>query len=72
MSDSAEHETREGAPPNDGPIGGPPGPSGLPDENEEATPLGTTEEEPEGDAEPQRGEDAMPGIPTEGDPPAAS
>ena len=81
MSTSAEHPTRDGAPPNDGPVGGLPGPSaeidrdapsGLPDDAEESTPLGTTEEAPEGDAEPQRGEDAMPGIPTGGEPPAAS
>ena len=81
MSTSAEHQTREGAPPNDGPVEGLPGPSaeidrdaptGLPHEGEEETPLGTTDEEPEGDGDPQRGEDAMPGIPTEGEPPAAS
>jgi hypothetical protein len=81
MSTSAEHQTREGAPPNDGPVGGLPGPSaetdrdaptGLPHENEEEAPLGADQEEPEGDAEPQRGEDAMPGIPTDGEPPAAS
>jgi hypothetical protein len=81
MSTSAEHQTREGAPPNDGPIEGLPGPSaetdrdaptGLPDDADEATPLGTTEEAPEGEDRPQRGEDAMPGIPTDGEPPAAS
>jgi hypothetical protein len=81
MSTSAEHQTREGAPPNDGPIEGLPGPSaetdrdaptGLPDDADEATPLGTTEEAPEGEDQPQRGEDAMPGIPTDGEPPAAS
>jgi hypothetical protein len=81
MSTSAEHQTREGAPPNDGPIEGLPGPSaetdrdaptGLPDDADEATPLGTTEEAPEGEDQPQRGADAMPGIPTDGEPPAAS
>ncbi|MFL5845617.1 MAG: hypothetical protein ACJ762_13085 [Solirubrobacteraceae bacterium] len=81
MSTSAEHQTREGAPPNDGPVEGLPGPSaetdrdapsGMPEDAPEGTPLGTTDEKPEGDAEPQRGEDAMPGIPTEGEPPAAS
>jgi hypothetical protein len=86
MSTSAEHQTREGAPPNDGPIEGLPGPSaetdrraapqgdaptGLPDDADEATPLGTTEEAPEGADEPRRGEDAMPGIPTGGEPPTA-
>lgn len=50
----------------------PEAPTGLPDEADEATPLGTSDEEPEGDGAPQRGADAMPGIPTEGDPPAAS
>jgi hypothetical protein len=81
MSTPAEHQTREGAPPNDGPVGGLPGPSaetdreeptGLPHEHEEeATPLGTSDEAPEGEAEPQRGEDAMPGIPSGGEPPTA-
>lgn len=81
--DNAEHPVREGAPPNDGPIGGAPGPSagidrsedapsGLPADAEEATPLGTEEEAPEGEDAPQRGEQAMPGIPTGGEPPAAS
>lgn len=81
MSTSAEHQTRDGAPPNDGPVGGAPGPSaeidrdaptGLPDQSDEAQPLGTTEESPEGDAEARRGAEDMPGIPTDGDPPAAS
>ncbi len=81
MSESAEQQLRDGAPPNDGPVGGAPGPSaetdrdapsGLPNEDHEATPLGTTDEEPEGDGDVQRGEDAQPGIPTEGEPPAAS
>jgi hypothetical protein len=48
-------------------------PSGLPpDQKEEEEPLGVPDAAPEGDDEPQRGEDAMPGIPTEGEPPAAS
>jgi hypothetical protein len=77
---SAEHEVREGAAPNDGPVGGPPGPSadtdrdaptGLPDQREEASPLGTTEEDPDGEGEPRRGPDNMPGIPTGGEPPTA-
>ena len=47
-------------------------PSGLaPDELEQA-PLGVPEARPEGEDEPDRGPDAMPGIPTEGEPPAAS
>ena len=79
MSTSAEHPVRDGAPPNDGPVGAPPGPSaetdreaptGLPAEREES-PLGTTEEAPEGEGDPARGEDAMPGIPTGGEPPTA-
>lgn len=81
-STGAEQPTRDGAPPNDGPIGGAPGPSaetdrnaptGLPeDAGEEPTPLGTDDETPEGADAPQRGEEAMPGIPTGGEPPAAS
>lgn len=47
-------------------------PTGLPADADEATPLGTSDEEPEGDGDPQRGADSMPGIPTDGDPPAAS
>jgi hypothetical protein len=47
-------------------------PSGLPPDQEEAQPLGVPDAAPEGDDEPRRGEDAMPGIPTEGEPPAAS
>ena len=46
-------------------------PTGLPTESYEAVPLGTTEEAPEGEGEPRRGENSMPGIPTEGDPPSA-
>lgn len=76
---AVEHQVRDGAPPNDGPAGGLPGPSaeidrdaptGLPDQAEEATPLGTTEEDPDGE-ESRRGEDHMPGIPTGGEPPTA-
>jgi hypothetical protein len=44
-------------------------PSGLPPEEPEETPLGVPEAKPEG--EDDRGPDAMPGIPTEGDPPDA-
>jgi hypothetical protein len=43
---------------------------GTPPELED-TPLGTEEEQPEGEGEIARGEDAMPGIPTEGEPPTA-
>ena len=85
MSTSAEHQVRDGAPPNDGPVGAPPGPSaetdrdaerddsptGLPTQSHEAVPLGTTEEQPDGEGEAQRGEDAQPGIPTNGEPPTA-
>jgi hypothetical protein len=46
-------------------------PTGLPEESTEEAPLGTTEESPEGEGDTQRGEDAMPGIPTEGEPPNA-
>ena len=78
-SDTTEHEVREGAPPNDGPVEGLPGPSaetdreedaptGLPTQSYEAVPLGTTEEDPDGTPE---GENEMPGIPTGGEPPTA-
>ena len=46
-------------------------PSGLPPDQPEEEPLGVPDAAPEGDDEPERGEDAMPGIPTEGEPPAA-
>jgi hypothetical protein len=46
-------------------------PSGLPDPAApEPPPLGPTEAAPEGEGEPRRGERAMPGIPTEGEPPS--
>ena len=47
-------------------------PSGLPPDEPEEEPLGVPEARPEGEDEPERGADAMPGIPTEGEPPAAS
>jgi hypothetical protein len=47
-------------------------PSGLPPDQPEEEPLGVPDAAPEDDDEPQRGEDAMPGIPAEGEPPAAS
>ena len=76
MTESAEQQLRGGTP-NDGPVGGAPGPSaetdrgapsGLPNEDHEATPLGTTEEDPGGEGE---GAEDQPGIPTGGEPPTA-
>jgi hypothetical protein len=46
-------------------------PSGLPPDEPEDEPMGPPDPAPEGEDEPERGADAMPGIPTEGDPPAA-
>ena len=54
------------------PTGSEEAPAGLPSAHPEAEPLGVPDAAPEGEDEPQRGEDAMPGIPTEGEPPAAS
>jgi hypothetical protein len=45
-------------------------PSGLPEEASDQ-PLGVPEADPEGEGEPARGHEAMPGIPTEGEPPSA-
>ena len=45
----------------------PDAPTGLPDAQREEPPLGVQEGE-----EPERGPEGMPGIPTEGEPPAAS
>ncbi len=36
----------------------------------EAEPLGPAEPRPEGEGPPERGDDAMPGIPSEGEPPS--
>jgi len=48
-----------------------PAPSGLPEPDApEADPLGVPEADPEGEGETQRGAGAMPGIPTEGEPPS--
>jgi hypothetical protein len=47
-------------------------PSGLPPDEPEEAPLGVPEARPDGEDEPDRGPGAMPGIPTEGEPPAAS
>jgi hypothetical protein len=45
-------------------------PTGLPDrEAPEVEPLGPPEPRPEGEGPPERGDDAMPGIPSEGEPP---
>jgi hypothetical protein len=56
---------RPGAIPNDQPIA----PSGLPDQRPEDTPLGADEPpDPDGEGDAPRGEDAMPGIPTDGEP----
>ena len=77
--ETAEQPQRDGAAPNDGPLGGPPGPSaesdrdapsGLPDAAGEDAPLGPPEADPDGDSATRRGEDAMPGIPTDGEPPS--
>lgn len=47
-------------------------PTGLPDGADETEPLGVPDADPEGEGETPRGADAQPGIPTEGEPPAAS
>lgn len=46
-------------------------PSGLPPDEPEEAPLGVPEADPDGENDPSRGPGAMPGIPTEGDPPDA-
>jgi hypothetical protein len=46
-------------------------PRGMPDGEPEETPLGVDEADPDGD-QTEPGPDAMPGVPTEGEPPAAS
>lgn len=48
--------------------------SGLPPEGEqggESDPLGVPEAKPDEDAMPERGEEAMPGIATDGEPPSS-
>ena len=45
-------------------------PSGMPDDAPESDPLGVPEADPDGDETPS-GPEAMPGFPTEGEPPAA-
>jgi hypothetical protein len=46
-------------------------PSGLPPDQPEEEPLGVPHASPEGEGERDRGDDAMPGVPSEGEPPAA-
>ena len=46
-------------------------PSGIRDDAIEEEPLGPTETDPDHDAAAERGEGAMPGIPTEGEPPTS-
>ena len=46
-------------------------PSGMPDGEPEETPLGVDAADPDGERTPP-GPEAMPGMPTEGEPPAAS
>jgi hypothetical protein len=45
--------------------------SGLPPDQPEEQPLGVPEARPDADEAPPRGPDAMPGIPSDGDPPDA-
>ena len=45
-------------------------PTGLPGDAE-SDPLGVPEADPEGEGDTPRGDDAMPGIPTQGEPPTA-
>jgi hypothetical protein len=75
---TAERNVRDGAPPNDGPLGGLPGPSaeidrdaptGMPTDEHDVPPLGPDEARPEDEGE--HGEEHMPGIPTGGEPPTA-
>ena len=47
-------------------------PSGLPPDEPEEGPLGVLEARAVGEDESDRGADAMPGIPSEGEPPARS
>lgn len=46
-------------------------PTGVREDAIEEVPLGPTDTDPDHDAAQERGEDAMPGIPTEGEPPTA-
>ena len=49
----------------------PDAPTGMPTDEHDAPPLGTTEEAPEGEDRPRRGAEHMPGIPTGGEPPTS-
>jgi len=55
-----------GATPNDMPTGMPQGGDEI-----EGEPLGAPETDPDGEGDTPRGEDAQPGIPSEGEPPAS-
>ena len=46
-------------------------PTGVREDAIEEQPLGPPEADPDHDAPPERGEDAIPGIPTEGEPPTS-
>jgi hypothetical protein len=46
-------------------------PSGLPEDAPEGGPLGVPEARPEGEGDRDRGPEAMPGVPHEGEPPSA-
>jgi hypothetical protein len=46
-------------------------PSGLPPEQPEEEPLGVPEADPDGEGDPARGGEAMPGIATDDEPPTA-
>ncbi|MCP9488654.1 MAG: hypothetical protein MSC31_02105 [Solirubrobacteraceae bacterium MAG38_C4-C5] len=58
-----EHDDRRNRDPDEEEI-----PSGLAQEGWEAPPMGGEENDPEGEGETPRGEEAMPGIPTDGEP----
>ena len=55
-----------GATPNDMPTGMPEGGDEI-----ESDPLGSPESDPDGEGGTERGEQAQPGIPSEGEPPAS-
>jgi hypothetical protein len=56
------NDSGAGSPPNDDPGALEGAPSGLPEGIEESEPLGTSDEDPEGEGDTPRGEDAQPGI----------
>ncbi|MDQ3770249.1 MAG: hypothetical protein M3370_12345 [Actinomycetota bacterium] len=47
-------------------------PSGVAQEGSEPPPMGGEETDPEGEGQSRRGAEAMPGIPTEGEPDASA